>query len=557
MIEAGERIGSWIVEAALEGSSHAFLCCYERKSSRAVVKIGKRFDERADFLPSAETLDGIRHPALVRLKDWGFEQHDELGEIWYVAMEEVAGETLASRLASGPLASEQAVALFRELADGLALAHAGELHHGNLLPDGVVIRPDGSGCLVDFGFMKHQIDPRLVTLTSDALVYRSPESVFEGDGHAAQGDVYALGLMLYEALTGEKAFVFPPTTSERERMAWLLDAKMTSSELDPGDPHPDWLREVVRSATQPIPARRPTVRELHTALRRAGGGETPRPALPKRAAPARPSKRQRVPSRPRSIGTLLLIGALGILIVFALGLAFLEGEGLTTPFLMLVFAGLGLLAALIALARRVWAAQRIEDTQSPVLECAECAMRLTGLRCRGSRPSRLQVSFTESRLGFERQLIPGGVAPPVPLSGCGQLLVWRKGKLVCPAGCGVVTPACHKHGPLSKASVGVYRSAIDHDAGEAHPLLLTCVRCGWTVDGVHCAADHAEVIRYARNHAIERIWGSYAWSCPQECGREHGGGLVDERSFRCGCEPYGTAMKPLDYVEVHGLIVNR
>ncbi|MBK7076658.1 MAG: protein kinase [Myxococcales bacterium] len=140
----------------------------------------------------------------------------ELGRadgLTFFTMELVAGESLTERLRAGPLPAGVAVAIAVELCDALAAAHAVGVVHRDLKPDNVLIARDGRVVLTDFGVAAVAADE---SATSGTPRYMAPEQT-RGEPATPACDVYALGLVLYEMLTGRPAFV--------GSVATVLDAK--------------------------------------------------------------------------------------------------------------------------------------------------------------------------------------------------------------------------------------------------------------------------------------------------------------------------------------------
>lgn len=218
----------------------------------------------------------------------------------------------------------------------------------------------------------------------------------------------------------------------------------------------------------------------------------------------------------------------------------------------------------------VWCAWRAEATRvalpaiaadPAVMRCPTCAFRVTGLRCRGMRSPAPQVRFEREGYRITRSPDTAGVALPVPTSGCGALLEWdRHGELlVCPRGCGAVSLHCEPKHDAMTAERGhapdALREAIavEHAKTDDGAPLLTCTRCGLSVDGALCWGDaHADrVLPLPRNGFFERVACAYVWSCERGCARKpHGGGLLHGRSLTCTCA--AAPMEPTDYVERHG-----
>jgi WD40 repeat protein len=157
------------------------------------------------FLGEAEAVAALQHPHVVQLFDFG--RHDGLP---YFTLEFVAGGSLADRLQGTPLPPGEAARLAEQLARGMAYAHEHGIVHRDLKPTNVLLAEDGTPKITDFGLAKRvEVGPGLTV--SGAIVgtpsYMAPEQA-RGDakrvGPAA--DVYALGAVLYECLTGRPPF---------------------------------------------------------------------------------------------------------------------------------------------------------------------------------------------------------------------------------------------------------------------------------------------------------------------------------------------------------------
>lgn len=149
------------------------------------------------FEASCTQLAALAHRAVGTVHDHG----SGPDQAW-LAMEYFPAGTLAERLAR-PVLEAQAFAYAVQLGEGLAAAHAAGLVHGNLTPANIMLRADGSVGLVDFCGPDRAADPAAPSLA--AARYRPPEQQ-QGEAPDVRSDLYALGLVLVELLTGEAPF---------------------------------------------------------------------------------------------------------------------------------------------------------------------------------------------------------------------------------------------------------------------------------------------------------------------------------------------------------------
>ncbi len=251
-------------------------------------------EERARFIREAESLSALSHPGIVRVMAFG---EDPSRGLPYLAMELAIGETLKSRLARGPLSPAEAVTAFAPLASALEHAHASGIYHRDVKPANVVLCRDGSVKLVDFGIATND---DWDTLDSGGhlgtLPYLPPE-IFRGERPDPKAiDVYGVGLMLYEALTGTRPFQVPPGMTPAAVAAAIGARKLQQQSFDLGENVPPALRGAVLAATHPLPAERPTMRVLREAidsLRAAISdrrGRVAAPLAPVRAPDPRPPR---------------------------------------------------------------------------------------------------------------------------------------------------------------------------------------------------------------------------------------------------------------------------
>jgi len=220
------------------------------------------------FLQEASILAKLQHPNVVTLFDYGRIENSHV-EQYFIAMEFLAGETLANRLkARGRLAPAEVLVLGRQIIRGLREAHKRGVVHRDLKPSNIILVPDSDGGeivkLVDFGIGKVLGRPGdAQDLTQDGVFvgtprYMAPEQ-FEGTAYPAS-DLYALGTILFQALAGQLPF-------DGHNMAELMVAKLarpvpTLRELAPDLNPPPALERLVFHLLARRPEDRPSMEDL-------------------------------------------------------------------------------------------------------------------------------------------------------------------------------------------------------------------------------------------------------------------------------------------------------
>ncbi|WP_314225628.1 serine/threonine protein kinase [Streptomyces zaehneri] len=280
------------------------------------------FDTEEAFLSEAMILARLQHTGLVTAYDAG--RHD--GDA-YLVMQLIEGRTLKARIAEGPLSPEATAALGGGLADALAHAHDAGIVHRDVKPSNVILDAFDHPHLTDFGISR-LLDATTRTATGTLIgtaAYLSPEQVL-GQPVGRPADVYALGLVLLECLTGRLEYDGGP-----------LEAAIARLHRQPGLPCflPAELAALLRDMTALDEQARPTARDcvLTLAALSADTGPTPhRPAaratgiaasrrptgdststrrtplpLPERPVSEAASRAASIPARPRS--RVLMAGA--------------------------------------------------------------------------------------------------------------------------------------------------------------------------------------------------------------------------------------------------------
>ncbi|HWZ88177.1 MAG TPA: serine/threonine-protein kinase [Polyangiaceae bacterium] len=161
----------------------------------------------ARFLDEAAFLSELTHPAIVRRLAHGGTSFQDA----HIAMEWLDGETLSNRLLSGPLALADAVSVARRAAEALSTAHRAQIVHRDLKPANLILCQGSPGQtkLIDFGIARREAAPGLSVHASFAggtWAYMSPEQAMGSAELGARTDVYSLGCVLFETITGYAAF---------------------------------------------------------------------------------------------------------------------------------------------------------------------------------------------------------------------------------------------------------------------------------------------------------------------------------------------------------------
>jgi serine/threonine-protein kinase len=235
-LSPGARLGRYEVVRLLGagGMGEVYLAKDERLQREVALKVlptGTLADEaaRKRFRNEALALSKLNHPNIETVYDF-----DTQGGVDFLAMEYVPGQTLAQRLASGPLPEKEVSALGGQIASALEEAHEHGVIHRDLKPGNVLVTPKGQAKVLDFGLAK-LLRPATASATTASLTetkgaagtlpYMAPEQL-RREHVDARADVFAFGAVLYEMATGQMAF--------REKVpARLTDAILNRAPVTP------------------------------------------------------------------------------------------------------------------------------------------------------------------------------------------------------------------------------------------------------------------------------------------------------------------------------------
>src|SRR5262252_7272993 len=215
----GKQLGPYEITATLGagGMGEVYRARDTRLQRTVAIKILSQLSSdpahRQRFEREAKAISSLNHPNICVLHDIGHQDG-----IDYLVMECVEGETLAKRLEKGPLPVEQVLKYGAQIADALDKAHRAGIVHRDLKPGNIMLTATGAK-LLDFGLAKPAAplsDTTTLAVASKSPVteegtilgtfpYMSPEQV-EGKELDGRSDIFSLGAVLYETLTGKRAF---------------------------------------------------------------------------------------------------------------------------------------------------------------------------------------------------------------------------------------------------------------------------------------------------------------------------------------------------------------
>ena len=221
-LEAGTKLGPYEISGPLGagGMGEVYKAADTRLNRTVAIKVlpphlSDDLERRQRFEREAQTIASLNHPNICTLYDVGRQ-----GDVDFLVMEYLQGETLASRLARDAMPLDEALKVAIQIADALEKAHGQGVTHRDLKPGNVMLT-EGGAKLLDFGLAKLSqsrhpstassvtapISPSATTPGTilGTMQYMSPEQL-EGKEADARTDLFAFGAVLYEMVTGRKAF---------------------------------------------------------------------------------------------------------------------------------------------------------------------------------------------------------------------------------------------------------------------------------------------------------------------------------------------------------------
>jgi hypothetical protein len=306
------------------GMGAVYSATHQRTGRRYAVKVllphvAARRDAVARFKREADAVGALGHANIVAIHDF-----DEDGGLAYLVMDLLEGEDLMARLDQrGPLPLDEALAIFRQMANGLGAAHARGLVHRDLKPANVFLaRQPGAperAVLLDFGLARSFAeDGELAKLTASGVVlgtpqYMSPEQA-GGERLDARADLYSLATILYEMLAGSPPFSAPTLPALFAKLVTDPPPLLSTSRADV----PAALSDVLSRALAKHPDERfPDVESLAAAVESAARGMPATYSSVPHARVPHTSSHRAVIAPARSRAPLWLFGIAAVFIVFA------------------------------------------------------------------------------------------------------------------------------------------------------------------------------------------------------------------------------------------------
>ena len=291
-LDAGTRLGRYEIRELIGagGMGEVYRARDTQLDREVAVKVlpeqvGESPTMLERFEREAKAVAALAHPNILAIYDFGTAD----GRV-YAAMELLEGVSLRERLADGPLPPRKAVTFARQAAEALGAAHGRGIVHRDIKPDNLFITSEGQLKVLDFGLAtdrrgagadSNTSAPTGTPLTDKGTVmgtvgYMAPEQV-RGEEADERSDIFALGCVLHEMLTGQRAFARPTTPETMTAILREEPAELTT----PSGPVPPALERVVRRCLEKNPAERfLAARDLAFAIENSttASGEAARPA---------------------------------------------------------------------------------------------------------------------------------------------------------------------------------------------------------------------------------------------------------------------------------------
>jgi serine/threonine protein kinase len=269
-----EKFGRYLIKGELgRGGMATVFHAYDPRFERdvAIKVLPREFlhdpQFRVRFEREAKTIALIEHPAIVPVYDFGEEEGQP-----YIVMRYMSGGSLSDRLAQGPLPLDEVTKMFTRLAPALDAAHSKSVIHRDLKPGNILYDQYGNSYLSDFGIARIA-QASAMTLTGGAILgtpaYMSPEQVQGGLDLDGRSDIYSMGVLLYQVLSGKTPY--NADTAAKLMMMHILEPVPHITDIK--DDLPEAFDEIIEKAMAKDPDDRfQTMEEMASAIELAARG---------------------------------------------------------------------------------------------------------------------------------------------------------------------------------------------------------------------------------------------------------------------------------------------
>ena len=318
LISPGTRLRRYEVTASIGagGMGEVYLARDVELDRTVALKVLPQGDDAGSeerirrFLQEARAAITLNHPNVAHIYDVG-----EENGVRFMAREYVEGETLRSRMVRDPLSLDAALEIATQIANALGSAHGAGIIHRDVKPENVMLRPDGYVKVLDFGLAKLDVrsvdrsdEKTMVVHTAPGIVmgtmhYMSPEQLCGDDDVDARADVFSLGVLLYEMVSGYRPF-------EASSASGIIAAILTHPPPPMHDGIPPGVRTIVMKAlAKDRDERFANAREMAAALKHAHAGTNRIHSgdVPTETIRVRVQRKRRIPIRRIVIGTAILV----------------------------------------------------------------------------------------------------------------------------------------------------------------------------------------------------------------------------------------------------------
>lgn len=355
-LRLGKQIGGFIVEERLArgGMATVYRALQPSVNRQIALKVIQLDDASADdkfrqrFEQEATLIASLEHAHILPIIEYGLDD-----KVAFIAMRLLRGGTLEDKLAHSRLPLERAMTVFIQVASALAYAHRHGIIHRDLKPGNILFDDTDSAYLTDFGLAKLIKSPLELTHDGNIVgtpIYMSPEQL-RGDAIDARSDIYSMGIILYQMLTGKLPF-----ENNDSNMIMIIYAHLEKAPAPPRQINPDLpaaIEHVILRALEKRPDDRfqsvdemvdalDTARLTNDADTSANRRSTENPPLPAKAAPG-PTGAAPITRRSRRKPILLIAGA-GLLLIGIISLVLNQSTLPRTPHPVIIEGAIGTVA---------------------------------------------------------------------------------------------------------------------------------------------------------------------------------------------------------------------